>query len=746
MNKEIAEKYISNGWPVFPCRSKVEPVVRGGVEQFDDNGEPIVNLEKTPYTRHGFKDASTNPQNVNMWWSQYPDAAVGIPTGAKIGAFVLDVDNKPGGANGFEWIAEMEAEHGPLPETLRVETPNSGVHYYFNHITGIRNRGHLGAGIDIRGDGGYVIAAGTKMAHGEYVQVGDCDLLDIADAPDWLIDLLMPAPAPFRVTEVTYQSNDAYVNAAITSELDKLAYAGSGTRNNTLNDVAFNLGQFVGAKQISRHEAESCMLSIVSSWPNLKKSEGTISRGLDAGALQPRVIPEPYTRHDNTSLIDISRILESAKSRVVAESRVTAESVASEREAETEEFADVEEEVSLERPPAFVATPFEWVDPTTLPRREFIYGKHLIRKYVSVTVAPGGVGKSNLLLAESLALVTGRNLIGVKPAQRCKVWSFNSEDPRDELTRRAMACCLHYGIKREDIEGRFFLDTGRERELIVAVSDKNGVTYNEPIIEAVVAEIERKGIDVMIIDPFVSTHSVNENDNGAIDKVAKMWAHIADETNCAIEIVHHLRKVSDREATIEDSRGAVSLLGAARSARILHQMTEDQAAAANISPSDRFSYFGVQYGKANLAPRDGAIEWRHLISVGLGNGCIQKSGTGGVLNPLAAQDHAPVVEKWEWPSAETMVDGMDKKQIDMICRALGNDDYTHGYQTKTWCGYKVANILGVEIEEGRKKGPEKARIERIIDGLIARNILCIEECAGHDKIHPERVVKFVRPA
>ncbi len=63
----------------------------------------------------------------------------------------------------------------------------------------------------------------------------------------------------------------------------------------------------------------------------------------------------------------------------------------------------------------------------------------------------------------------------------------------------------------------------------------------------------------------MSTYQVNENGNGAIDKAAKLWAQIADYTNCFLDIVHHLRKVSDRGATVEDARGTVALIGAARS-------------------------------------------------------------------------------------------------------------------------------------------------------------------------------------
>ena len=62
--------------------------------------------------------------------------------------------------------------------------------------------------------------------------------------------------------------------------------------------------------------------------------------------------------------------------------------------------------------------------------------------------------------------------------------------------------------------------------------------FAEPVVHRLIEEIRRNQIDVVIVDPFVSTHAVSENDNPAIDRVAKTWARIAHETNCAIELVH----------------------------------------------------------------------------------------------------------------------------------------------------------------------------------------------------------------
>lgn len=734
---ELALHYVSLGLKVFPCRSKAE-------EATDPyTGEVTTLGEKTPLTSNGFRGATRFQHIVNRWFNDWPDAAVGIPTGKDAGFFVLDIDNKPGGANGFEWLAEMEAEHGPLPETARVMSPNGGEHIYFKYVDGTRNRGNLGAGADIRSEGGYVVAAGSVMADGRaYRWTVDADgIPPIADAPAWLLDLVVrrtqEQPAIRHGGVVT---NSAYVNAAVDRELSELAAAQMGTRNSSLNDAAFALGQFVGAGALTESEARALLQDVARGWGrDWSRCCKTIENGLAAGIRQPRDIPQP--ERDNTRLIDITKMIENglrkARDRehgAPATTRTEPDTAPSLADEQTP--APTQDNAPQPGPaPAFTATPFTYKDPRTLPRREFAFGTHYIRKFVSVTVSPGGLGKTSNSIVEALSMVSGRALTGTKPATRMSCWLFNAEDPRDEMDRRIMAACLHYKLQPEDIDGRLFLDTGREQELVIMHEDKKtGLKINEPVVEAIVEQIRRYEIDVMIIDPFVSTHRVNENDNGAIDKVAKLWAQIADMTNCAVDVVHHLRKMSDREATVEDARGAVSLIGAARSVRVLNRMTEDQATKAGVEPKERFSYFWIHYGKANLTKLDSGQHWRRMESVALGNGA-------GLQRP---QDHAGVVTEWHWPSKDAVAAAIpDDVRAEVLVR-LANQNCRASDQSSDWAGYVLAQAMGSDMETSRAMTPEKRRIKAALDSWIANGILA--EVDEDDPRHVGRKIKFVRPA
>lgn len=117
------------------------------------------------------------------------------------------------------------------------------------------------------------------------------------------------------------------------------------------------------------------------------------------------------------------------------------------------------------------ATPFVWRDPKMIPPRKFLYGEHLIRKFASAKFAAGGVGKSILALTEAIAMAAGRPLLGIVPRQRCRVWYWNGEDPKEETERRIAAICLHFGIAADDLEGWLFVDSGREQEIVLAVQN-----------------------------------------------------------------------------------------------------------------------------------------------------------------------------------------------------------------------------------------------------------------------------------
>ena len=372
------------------------------------------------------------------------------------------------------------------------------------------------------------------------------------------------------------------------------------------------------------------------------------------------------------------------------------------------------------------ATPFAFREAAAIPRRQWLYGKHYVRKFVSTTIAPGGVGKTSLTFVEAAAMASGQRLLGCGSSTPCRVWLINLEDPADELERRMAAVMLHYRLTADDIGDRLFIDSGRQVPIKIAAKHRDVLTIAEPLVAELTREISARQIDVLIIDPFVSCHSVPENDNGAIDRVAKVWAQIADECNCSVELVHHVRKPANGSAseyTIDDARGAVALIGAVRSARVLNAMSREEAEKAEIDPKDRRSYFRVDDGKANMAPPVETAVWRRLVGVPLDNGTEDEPG-----------DWVGVATAWEMPGA---LDGLSTASLRLVQDKIAAGEWAESIQANDWAGYAVAEVLGLDASTAGGK----QRIKSLIKVWVQTKALRIERARDANKGRDKPMVR-----
>lgn len=159
---------------------------------------PVKRSDKAPYTAHGLKDASKDPETIRRWWEQWPDANVAIACGAvSNNLVVVDVDFKPAeGKNGIQSLQAWQAQHGDFPATVVAHTGTGGRHYYF-HVAdpkAYKNRVDAIPAVDIRGDGAYVVAYPSVHENGKMytwhrgVSITDPD--EVAEANESVLDLL----------------------------------------------------------------------------------------------------------------------------------------------------------------------------------------------------------------------------------------------------------------------------------------------------------------------------------------------------------------------------------------------------------------------------------------------------------------------------------------------------------------------------------------------------------------------------
>lgn len=293
--KSLALKHVKCGLHVFPLHTVVSG--RCSCQAGSDCSHP----GKHPRTPNGVKDATTARPIIKGWWKKWPDANIGIATGRSSGIFIVDVDGDVGKAS----LKKLQAKHGRLPETVTVKT-GSGRHLYFQ-CDGLRignSVGTLRSGIDVRGEGGYVVGVGSAHVTGARYRFANgkgLEAIEIASAPEWLLGLVRKRASDRTKTRAAKLNSIpenkldralAYAQSALRRELERLGKAPKSQRNHTLNIAAFKLGQLVPYGIL---DPEAITQRLIQTARSIRLDEGeierTIASGLSAGRQNPRPLP-----------------------------------------------------------------------------------------------------------------------------------------------------------------------------------------------------------------------------------------------------------------------------------------------------------------------------------------------------------------------------------------------------------------------------------------------------------------------
>jgi hypothetical protein len=330
----------------------------------------------------------------------------------------------------------------------------------------------------------------------------------------------------------------------------------------------------------------------------------------------------------------------------------------------------------------------EWPTPVSmfveseLPKRQWIYGNQYIRGFVTVTASAGGVGKTSQSIVEALAIVTGRQLLDEPIKERCSVWLINLEDDLGEMRLRLAAAMKHYNISHADIsEGkhRLYMDAEDTIAITLAIETREGVVQNDQLLHHMRDKVIERNVGLVIADPFVSTHMVNENSNPHVQAVVAMMRKLARQANVGFDLVHHLRKGSGNEdATIDSVRGAGALIGAARAARVINKVSKEDAMELGVPEHQALGIFRVDDGKNNLTrPAENAV-YRRMASVQLDNG-----ENIGVVTPFTLPD--------TWDGMTTTV---VNELLTLIDKGIEGERYSIRPQDKNrWVGTVITGFM-----------------------------------------------------
>ena len=260
-------------------------------------------------------------------------------------------------------------------------------------------------------------------------------------------------------------------------------------------------------------------------------------------------------------------------------------------------------------------------DSLEVEARPFLVQNLLLLGYLSLLVAPGGVGKSVFAILIAMTVATGRDFCGLGLKNRARVLIINNEDDQSELHRRIAALCQFFGICREELDDWLYVYSGYEHKIMMA-QEEDGLVNKSAAFYELREFVKTKDIKLVIFDPFVSTHSSNENDNNKMDMVMSVFKEFVSSIKASGLIVHHTPKMGGTpySGNADAGRGASAIKDAGRICFTLCRMDAFTAEQYNISEEDRLRLVGLQDAKTNYSLPTGKQLWFYLESVILANG------------------------------------------------------------------------------------------------------------------------------
>jgi hypothetical protein len=331
----------------------------------------------------------------------------------------------------------------------------------------------------------------------------------------------------------------------------------------------------------------------------------------------------------------------------------------------------------------------EDIDPP--PPRGWLLGNTFCRTFLSSILGSGGIGKTALRYAQALSLATGRELTGEHVFQRCRVLIVSLEDDATELRRRIRAACLHYDIPLSELDGWLWLAApgAKAGKLMSMDKARRAIVGNLGI--NIEAAILAHNIDFVMLDPFVKTHSVEENLNSAIDDVAQQLTDLATKHNIAVDAPHHISKGQMAPGEADRGRGASAHIAAARLVYTCLPMSPDEAQTFGIEEKDRRSFIRVDSGKVNITKASGTAKWFRLVSVTLDNKTE--------LYPNG--DEVQTVEPWEPPKtwADLSDDHIDRILISIDAGLSDGNLYSDATRATKRAAWNVVHEIVPEKTE-----------------------------------------------
>ena len=621
--------------------------------------------------------ATTNEAEVRAAWS---DPVLSMSLDYNIGAvpsgqLMVDLDRK----DGLDGVRDFQALGLPF-DTMTVQTPTGGLHVWYSAPPTANSAKKVGPGIDTRGPGGFAVMPGSTIDGVPYQLVLD---LPLQPAPAVILDKLR-APRDRATDQAAMVELDTPSSIALAQEfLGREPVALPGQRN----DAAFRIAAHLRDLGVSELMAIDLMLSC---W--IEHTDTAIP----AEEL-PQIVENAYTFAQNAP--GCKHPMASFEGVVPAPDLPPLPPLQGHQLAL---FPD--------------ANPFACFGNLTpaaqLPPRRWVIHRMLERGSVTGFIAPGGVGKSQLLLTIAVLLAIGQeNIFGfdnhVHGTPQYSV-IFNAEDSKDEMSARVHALCTAMNVDPDTVAPYIALISGKDVRLrIMAVEDGRACMPAEAqrLVGHMINACLSKGAVFLGADPMTKLHNLNENDNIAMGTFLENMNRIAELANVALGMAHHMAKPgfaasSPYAGNAGAGRGAGEIINGTRATFTLSSPTEEDKNRYGLTPERARRLLRLDDAKLNHGLSGGEPAWLEKVSIRLSNGeevgaflpAEPETDTDSLKRAMAQTIYAEMTAK-----------GSGSVTLTEAAILLGRGDGVYTQLTQAQCKNRIERFLarGVETENGQ---------------------------------------------
>jgi Bifunctional DNA primase/polymerase, N-terminal/AAA domain/Primase C terminal 2 (PriCT-2) len=613
---------------------------------------------------------------INADWRRWPNANVGIAMGPDSNIWVMELDTPQGhNVDGFASLQALEAIHGPLPETAQVISPSGSIHYYWKWPkTGtIRNTAsEIGPGIDVRGEGGMVIAPPSiKEGVGEYKWHHRAA---VADAPDWLLALVIDTEhTAERTPSGDTQASVGKVAAALAvipnpnehdwERWNRIGMAvWAATSGHELGFEAFDTWSKKSQLYNPRNTREKW--DALSTTPITSIGAGSIfymadeadptwrSRYEVASKSYPQIVQLAVKLWGEPTAASWREFTFANGTKNVSPMRGTWFDFDNNTGGDTRDLMKLVKAApedalapTIIKEPEFVSLSFKFSELTATP---WVARNFALRGAVTHIAGIGGAGKTGFTLQAAIAFVLGEDFAGFHPMRPLRIAFVSGEEPLSEIRRRIAAIVLdRVGQNKEaecnafmtKLEGKLFTFEGKNVQIVAKqIDDEDGAfVIRTPFHKKLIANVKANKIDLVILDPIARLHSGLDENSAEMQELHNAADDLATECDCGAALVHHIKKSA--KGSVDDqhaSRGHSSMTDAARITVMMANMSKDEAKLL-LPDKEQPHYF--RYCKLGDPKQNYGInspeKWFYKKSVGL---------------PVVLEDGSPdarmVLERW----------------------------------------------------------------------------------------------------